>query len=152
MKTSTEKFLELVDNTDKTNWDEWLEDSIRVSASRKRSRQINIIILYYLKKQGLTQKDLAEKIGVSPQQVSKALKGKSVLSLQTITKMEEALGVKLIEVVGTNDEEVTQNAQQQHTTNLNAKDSRTSLPVSHRSYVNKKKSKEGYEFKFALAC
>jgi transcriptional regulator with XRE-family HTH domain len=46
----------------------------------------------------MSQKELAERIGVSPQQVSKIVKGNENLTLETISKLEAALGVPLIEV------------------------------------------------------
>jgi plasmid maintenance system antidote protein VapI len=45
---------------------------------------------------GMSQKDLATKTGVSPQQVSKLLKGNENLTLETIAKLEAALGVVLL--------------------------------------------------------
>ena len=47
-------------------------------------------------KEGMNQKTLAEKLGVKPQYISKLLKGEQNLSLQTIGKLSEALGVELI--------------------------------------------------------
>ena len=44
----------------------------------------------------MSQKLLAEKLDVSPQQVSKILKGTENLTLQTITQIETVLGIKLI--------------------------------------------------------
>lgn len=77
----------------------WIEDAKWRRANRdwlKVSSQIAIRILSTLKEQGLTQKDLAQKINVSPQQISKIVKGKENLSLQTIIKLEKALNVSLI--------------------------------------------------------
>lgn len=47
-------------------------------------------------KEGMNQKKLAEQIGVSPQYMSKLLKGEQNLSLETIAKLSEAVGVELI--------------------------------------------------------
>jgi transcriptional regulator with XRE-family HTH domain len=47
-------------------------------------------------KPGMTQKKLAEMLGVSPQYVSKILKGSENMTLETIAKLEDALGVNLI--------------------------------------------------------
>ena len=44
----------------------------------------------------MTQKTLAEKVGVSPQYINKVLKGQENLSLQTIAKLSEALNMELI--------------------------------------------------------
>ena len=44
----------------------------------------------------LSQRWLAEQLGVSPQYVGKLLKGKENLTIQTIKKLESALNLKLI--------------------------------------------------------
>lgn len=64
----------------------------------KKSRQIALSVLYYLEQQGMTKKELAERMGVTPTYVGKLLKGKENLSLETITKIGDALGVDLIRV------------------------------------------------------
>jgi plasmid maintenance system antidote protein VapI len=46
----------------------------------------------------MQQKELAEAMDVSPQQVSKIVKGKQNLKLETISKLEAALGIKLFEI------------------------------------------------------
>lgn len=53
----------------------------------------------YLRDNGLTQRDLADKLGVSPQYVNKLLRGKdSNFSIETALKYGRILGIKLIEV------------------------------------------------------
>lgn len=47
-------------------------------------------------KEDMSQKQLAELMGVSPQQISKILTGGENLTLETIAKFSEALGVELI--------------------------------------------------------
>ena len=52
-------------------------------------------------KLGLTQKDLAERMGCSQQYVSKVLRGQENLSIETICKIENALEIELLpEMVG----------------------------------------------------
>jgi transcriptional regulator with XRE-family HTH domain len=46
----------------------------------------------------MSQKELAEKTGVSPQQVSKILKGNVNLTLDTSTRLEAALGIELLTI------------------------------------------------------
>lgn len=46
--------------------------------------------------EGMTQKKLAELMDVSPQQISKIMKGHENLTLQTIAKLSEVLKVDLI--------------------------------------------------------
>jgi transcriptional regulator with XRE-family HTH domain len=62
---------------------------------QKKSAAIAIFILEGLKAQNLSQKDLAEKLNVSSQQISKILKGQENLTLETITNLEKALGIRI---------------------------------------------------------
>jgi transcriptional regulator with XRE-family HTH domain len=63
-----------------------------------KSAMIAIKILGTLRSQSITQKDLAESIGVSPQYINKVVKGYENLSLETICKIERSLGIALISV------------------------------------------------------
>ena len=47
---------------------------------------------------GLTQQMLAEKMNCSQQYISKVLKGKKNMSLETICKIENALGIEIIKM------------------------------------------------------
>ena len=47
---------------------------------------------------GLTQKTVAEKMGCSQQYISRVLKGTENLSIETISKIESALGLKIMEM------------------------------------------------------
>jgi transcriptional regulator with XRE-family HTH domain len=62
------------------------------------SFDIAVRVLDTLQAKGMTQKELADKMGVSPQFVNKVVKGQENLSLETIAKLSRALGVSLIEV------------------------------------------------------
>lgn len=68
----------------------------------KKSRKIAISILSEIKRQkpnnGMSQKMLAEKMDVSPQYVNKIVKGKENLTLETISKIEQVLGIELFHV------------------------------------------------------
>ncbi|NIJ52446.1 plasmid maintenance system antidote protein VapI [Dyadobacter arcticus] len=46
----------------------------------------------------MSQKDLAEKLQVTPQTVNSWVKGNSNFTIETIVRIEEALGVELIGV------------------------------------------------------
>jgi transcriptional regulator with XRE-family HTH domain len=46
----------------------------------------------------MTQRKLAEEMGVSPQYINKVIKGKENLTLETISKIESVLGIILIEI------------------------------------------------------
>jgi ribosome-binding protein aMBF1 (putative translation factor) len=61
------------------------------------SFDIALAVSTALRKKKLTQRDLAERMGCSPQYISKVLKGSENLTLETICKMEKVLQIKLIE-------------------------------------------------------
>lgn len=52
---------------------------------------------------GLTQKMLAEKMNCTQQYISKVLKGEKNMSLETICKIENALGVEIIKNLNENE-------------------------------------------------
>jgi ribosome-binding protein aMBF1 (putative translation factor) len=63
----------------------------------KKSAFIAVKVLDALTAQQLSQKELAERMGVSPQQVNKLVKGQENLTLETIANLETALGIKIID-------------------------------------------------------
>ena len=83
----------------------WIEDAKNRQVSKdssKRSFQIAVRILREIRIQkpinGMTQKKLADDMGVSAQYINKVIKGKENLTLETISKIESVLGTTLIEV------------------------------------------------------
>jgi len=85
----------------------WLEEATVRQANkawRRLSFQIAVRILREIRMQnpvnGMTQKVLAEAMGVSPQYVNKVVKGKENLTLETISKIEVILGTRFIEIIG----------------------------------------------------
>jgi plasmid maintenance system antidote protein VapI len=98
-----ENFLNLVSD-ESSGWLEkaqWREDN---KEWLHRSAKIAIKILSVLRNNRKenrlpnSQKDLAELMGVSPQQVNKMVKGTENLTLETISKIEKALGIQLMEI------------------------------------------------------
>jgi antitoxin component HigA of HigAB toxin-antitoxin module len=67
------KYIE--DNND------WLELSFKIALK----------VLRYLRENGMTQKALATELGFSPQYMSKVLKGRENLTLETISKIQNAI-------------------------------------------------------------
>ncbi len=64
----------------------------------KRSQEVALNVLRVIRDRGLSQKELAIKINVSPQQVNKWLKGRENFTFETISKLEEALNIELITI------------------------------------------------------
>ena len=62
----------------------------------KKSQAIAFEILVALDQKKLTQKNLAELLEVSPQYVSNIVKGSENLTLETIARLENVLGIELI--------------------------------------------------------
>lgn len=60
------------------------------------SAKFSLLIRHILRSEKMTQKELASRMGVSSVQVTKLLSGKENIGLQTIAKVEKALGRNLI--------------------------------------------------------
>lgn len=92
-----EKFLALVSNEEAKT-----VERARARLTRKKysklSNRIAFEILERLDALGWKQKDLARKIGVSPQQVNKWVKGNENFTLETLVGLSEVLGVEFIAV------------------------------------------------------
>jgi transcriptional regulator with XRE-family HTH domain len=81
----------------------WKENAIyRLENSRwlRRSQKIAMEMLDRMEYLGINQKELAQRMECSPQYVSKILKGKENLSLETISKIEEALEMEFQSIPG----------------------------------------------------
>ncbi len=95
--TNKEKFLALVAEQDNSLLNE-IESRIQRKESLKRSKSVAIRILSRLDELKLSQKDLAEKLNIAPQQVNKWVKGGENFTFETIEKIENALGITLMYV------------------------------------------------------
>lgn len=92
------KFLELVSGTsDVVQQMQWRREN---REWLRKSQSIAVKILQALKDQNRSQKHLAEELHVSPQAVSKWVQGKENFTLETIAKLEKALGIKLLDIAG----------------------------------------------------
>ncbi len=77
------------------NNQEWLDRSAKIALKVIRTLRANRIASIYPG----TQKELAEKMAVSPQQINKIAKGTENLTLETISRLEKALSIQLVELV-----------------------------------------------------
>lgn len=73
----------------------WIKDNAHW---RKDAALIAMRILDALEQQKLKQKDLAERLDISPQAITKIVKGRQNLSLGTIRKIENALDIQLLSI------------------------------------------------------
>ena len=90
--------LELVTATESSRWKERASRKADNPKALEKSRVIAINILNQLRKLGMSQRDLAEQLQVTPQTVNSWLKGNSNFTIETIVRIEEVLGIELIGV------------------------------------------------------
>lgn len=97
------KATEIIESVASSQPSGWSKDAAWRNENRdwfKKSFQIAVKILREIRRQksinGMTQKSLAEAIGVTPQYINKVVKGQENLTLSTIRKIEAVLGISLI--------------------------------------------------------
>lgn len=82
----------------------WLEEAnyrFENKAWLKKSQAIALRILRHIRANSISQKDLAERLNVAPQQVNRWVKGSENFTLETISKIEIVLGIQLVDVSDT---------------------------------------------------
>lgn len=78
---------------------------IEKANTRKRNRDwvhmsqdIALCLHYYIDMFGITQKELAERMDVSPAHIAKLLKGGENMTLETICKLQKAIGKSIVTI------------------------------------------------------
>ena len=94
---STLKKLEAFSSTTPSNWKKEAERRQVDKEWLRYSQNISIKTLDKMDELGLTQKMLAERLGCSQQYVSKVLRGRENLSLETLCKIENALNLQIVQ-------------------------------------------------------
>ncbi|MDD2475083.1 MAG: helix-turn-helix transcriptional regulator [Dysgonamonadaceae bacterium] len=95
--TNKEKFLALV-SKEETQTIERAKTRLAKKSYTKLSNLIAFEILERLDEYGWSQRKLAEKMNVSPQQVNKWVKGNENFTLATLARLGEVLETELIKV------------------------------------------------------
>ena len=95
MKDTLNKLEQLASATP-SRWRSEAEERQTNKAWLRYSQMIAMKMLDKMEQLGLTQKMLAERMGCSQQYVSKILRGKENLSLETLCKIENALNLCLV--------------------------------------------------------
>jgi transcriptional regulator with XRE-family HTH domain len=93
--TNKEKFLQLVSGED-TKTIEDVKQRIKNRAMLRESQQIAIKVLMKLDELGWSQKNLANKMGVSPQQITKIVSGKENLTIDTQIRLQNILNIPVL--------------------------------------------------------
>ena len=96
MKQKMLEFLESNKRETPSTWREQAEWRRDNWSWLQYSQKIAVKILLRMKQTGLTQQALAECMNCTQQYVSKILKGNENLSLDTLSKLEEVLGMNLL--------------------------------------------------------
>ena len=94
-----DKLLEKLKQHQSKTPSKWREEAEFRRANKswiRRSQKIAVKILSKMRESGISQTELAIKMGCSQQYVSKILKGQENLSLETISKIEDSLGISLL--------------------------------------------------------
>ena len=95
MEGTIEKLKKYKSSTS-SKWREAAEFRTKNRAWLRYSQSIAMLTADAMEDEGLTQKALAERMGCTQQYVSRILKGQENLTLETISKLETALGLKII--------------------------------------------------------
>ena len=96
-KATIQNFKNFV-GSNKSNFIESAKASLQNNQWKKRSQDIALAILERLDELNMKQSQLAEIMSVTPQQISKIVKGYENLTLESISKIENALGISLISI------------------------------------------------------
>lgn len=88
--------LEKYQSSTPSRWREEAEYRGENRAWLRHSQYIAMLMLEKMDELSLTQKALAERMGCTQQYVSKILRGKENLSIETLSKIESALSLRLL--------------------------------------------------------
>ena len=97
MKANTEKFDALVSNKT-SGWHKDANERIANKAWQDKAFDIALKVIRHMRSNKVSQVTLAKDMGVTPQYINKILQGKENMTLETICRIESALGINLIEV------------------------------------------------------
>lgn len=84
-------------STTPSKWKEKAEWRLQNKSWLRHSQRIAMKMLEKMDELGLTQRQLSEKMGCSQQYVSKVLKGRENLSLESISKIEDCLNISILQ-------------------------------------------------------
>lgn len=93
--SNREKFNQLV-SKEKTDTIERNKARIKNRQMLKESQRIALKVLLKLDELGWSQKDLAEKMEVSPQYINKVVKGQENITLETQIKLQNLLDIPIL--------------------------------------------------------
>lgn len=93
MKSRAVQFLEAHQSGEHSTFEADVQWRRENEAWLKRSRSVALAIIDYMQDNGLSRNDVAVRLAVSPQYVSKILSGKVNFSFKSVAEIEDKLGV-----------------------------------------------------------
>lgn len=96
MKQKTLDFLESHQSETPSTWRDEANWRRENKAWLRHSQRIAVKLLSFMKRENLTQNAMAERMNCTQQYVSKILRGNENLTLETLSKLEDAMGIQLI--------------------------------------------------------
>jgi ribosome-binding protein aMBF1 (putative translation factor) len=98
MKSKAIEFLEAHQSGDRSTFMDEAQWRRENAGWLKWSQSISLAIIDYMQDNNLTQSDLAQRLNVSRQYVSKLLSGRVNFSFKTIAELEEKLGIHCMQM------------------------------------------------------
>ena len=95
MKSKSAEFFEAQLSSERSKFVEDVKWRQENAAWLKRSQRVAFAIMDYMQANQLSRNDIAEKLGVSPQYVSRILFGKMNFTFKTISAIEQQLQLEL---------------------------------------------------------
>lgn len=96
MKKHTLDYLEAHQSKTASKWRDEAEWRRINHTWLRHSQHIAVKLLSYMKKENLTQSAMAERLNCTQQYISKILRGNENMSLEFLTRLEEAMEIQLI--------------------------------------------------------
>lgn len=96
MKQKTLDYLESHQSGTPSKWRDEANWRHENKAWLRHSQRIAVKLLSFMKRENLTQNAMAERMNCTQQYVSKILRGNENLTLETLSKLEDAMGIHLI--------------------------------------------------------
>lgn len=133
MSKIEKKIHELGSKNPDSKWKERIEYRRANKGWLRKSGRVALRVLAVLDEKGWSQAELARQLNVTPQQVTKYLKGQSDFKFSTIDKLEKVLGIQL-QAILMSDEVVVKNEETQEAVTVHNYSPVSSLSVLQVSY------------------
>lgn len=98
MKKSGKNLQDIFGEIPQSKWNAEADYLTENQGWLRHARKVAIEVLECLDQKNISQKELAAELGISPQVVNKWLKGRENFTLETIAKLEKALGIDLLNI------------------------------------------------------